>query len=119
KYGKQQNLFKIGGGLAMAIVLIVSTIPGAGGRLLEKMLSGSISGARSCAQLAWYPESAPDFSMLLLRPDDAVSQPVRILAEIGGTLQVRPLTGESDAVYLVPVSSLVSVMGCEKEATSS
>jgi len=113
KFGKQQNLFKIGGGLGLVIVLVLSLFPGAGGRLLEQMLAGSISGARDCAKMEWYPEAAAHFPMLLTQEKGAVSRPVRILAEIGGTLQVRLIEAEHDAVYLVPVSSLISVMGCE------
>ncbi len=113
KYGKQKNLFKIGGGLGLVIVLVLSLFPGAGGRLLEQMLAGSISGARACAKIEWYPEAAANFPALLMQEDGSVSRPVRILAEIGGTLQVRLIHAEHDAVYLVPVSSLVSVMGCE------
>ncbi len=116
KYGKQQNLFKIGGGLGLVIVLVLSFFPGAGGRLLEQMLAGSISGARACAKIEWYPEAAANFPALLMQEDGSVSRPVRILAEIGGTLQVRLIHAEHDAVYLVPVSSLVSVMGCEAAA---
>lgn len=111
KYGKQQNLFKIGGGLGLAIVLILSIFPGAGDKLLEHILAGSVSGARACAKIEWYPEAGANFPRLLMQEDGSVSRPVRILAEIGGTLQVRLIHAEHDAVYLVPVSSLVSVMG--------
>ncbi|AJD46789.1 membrane protein [Isoalcanivorax pacificus W11-5] len=118
KYGKQQNLFKIGGGLGLAIVLILSIFPGAGDKLLEHILAGSVSGARACAKIEWYPEAGANFPRLLMQEDGSVSRPVRILAEIGGTLQVRLIHAEHDAVYLVPVSSLVSVMGCEATGLS-